>query len=111
MLCKMMQRHGGIYNIKYFELIHDNKWAQKTYKINNLMMILIKKNITFVVNSGPGVGAHQQSGSEWLLHHLWILLSDDLNVSGQESDISRQSVGEWRTWDVVSLTCRKAQGP
>lgn len=53
-----MQSHSGIYNITYLELIHVNKWAQKTYKINNLMIVLMKKNITFVVNSGPGVGSH-----------------------------------------------------
>lgn len=53
--------------------------------------------MTFIVDSGPGVGAHQQSGSERLLHHLWILVTDDLNVSGQETDVSSQSVGQRRT--------------
>lgn len=53
--------------------------------------------LTFIVDSTPGVCADQQSGSERLRHHTWILLTDDPDVSGQETDVSSQRVGERRT--------------
>lgn len=52
---------------------------------------------TFIVDSLPGVGADEQSCSKRVLHHSWIILTDDLDVSGQETNISCQSVGESRT--------------
>lgn len=64
---------------------------------------------TFVVYSSPGVGSHQQPGSKRLLHHLWVLLTDDLDVSGQEGDVSRQSVGHCGACDRVTLTCRETE--
>lgn len=64
---------------------------------------------TFVVDSGPGVGSHQQPGSERLLHHLGVLLTDDLDVTGQEGDVSRQGVGQGGACDGVTLTCREAE--
>lgn len=60
---------------------------------------------TFIVDSLPGVGADEQPGSKRVLHHSWIILTDDLDVSGQETNISCQSVGESRTWHRVSPTC------
>lgn len=60
---------------------------------------------TFIVDSPPGVGADEQPGSKRVLHHSWIILTDDLDVSGQETNISCQSVGESRTWHRVSPTC------
>lgn len=75
------------------------------FKMND--EVILMRAETFVVYSGPGVGSHQQPGSERLLHHLWVLLTDDLDVSGQKGDVRCQSVGHLSAGDGVTLTCRE----
>lgn len=50
------------------------------------------------------VGANQQSCTKRLCRYLWIILTDDLDVSAQETNISSQSVEQRCTRDRVSLT-------
>lgn len=82
--------------------------ANVSYKLHTIFCrnrtIGKKVLTTFIVDSSPGVGANQQSGSKRLAHHVRVLLTDDLDVSGQETDISRQSVREGCSRDRVSLT-------
>lgn len=65
--------------------------------LNETMNHVKEARPTFIVDSCRGEGADQQPGSERLRHHIWILLAYDLDVSGQEADVSGQRVGERRT--------------